>query len=84
MRMTTAMKGIALGIAVLGLGMMAGCGGDQKASTAMPRARPFIAVVIRIEIPPLLSFQICKIHLLYMDTHKKASIHTMKNAKGLL
>ena len=32
MRMTTAMKGIALGIAVLGLGMMAGCGGDQKAS----------------------------------------------------
>ena len=32
MRMTTAMKGLALGIAVLGLGMMAGCGGDQKAS----------------------------------------------------
>ena len=32
MRMTTAMKAIALGIAVLGLGMMAGCGGDQKAS----------------------------------------------------
>ena len=32
MRMTTAMKAIALGIAVLGLGVTAGCGGDQKAS----------------------------------------------------
>jgi len=32
MRMTTAMKAIALGIAVLGLGVTAGCGGDQQAS----------------------------------------------------
>jgi len=32
MRMTTAMKAIALGIAVLGLGVTAGCGGDQKTS----------------------------------------------------
>ena len=32
MRMTTAMKSIALGIAVLGLGTMAGCGGNQQAT----------------------------------------------------
>ena len=32
MRMTTTMKAIALGIAALGLGMMAGCGGNQQAS----------------------------------------------------
>jgi len=45
---------------------------------------PFIAVVTRIEIPPLLLFHFYNTDLLYMDIIKKASIHTMKNVKGLL